>query len=131
MVFIKKYCKRLFCMLYYCKKEVDKVNDRIRLLRKYLGLSQTEFGAKLGIKQTTVAGYETGGRTPIDAVVSLICREFGVSEEWLRTGDGDMFVQLSRDEDAIFKRRFISMLSKLNESQWELLEQMVNKLKED
>lgn len=59
-------------------------------------------------------------------------------------GDGDMFVQLSRDEeiadfvgsvigdeDAIFKRRFISMLSKLNESQWELLEQMVNKLKED
>ena len=144
MVFIKKYCKRLFCMLYYCKKEVDKVNDRIRLLRKYLGLSQTEFGAKLGIKQTTVAGYETGGRTPIDAVVSLICREFGVSEEWLCTGDGDMFVQLSRDEeiadfvgsvigdeDAIFKRRFISMLSKLNESQWELLEQMVNKLKED
>lgn len=67
------------------------MNSRIKELRKKLGLSQTEFGARLGIKQTTVAGYETGGRTPIDAVISLICREFHVNEEWLRTGEGEMF----------------------------------------
>lgn len=123
---------------------MNSMNNRIKELRKYLGLSQTEFGARLGIKQTTVAGYETGGRSPIDAVVSLICREFGVSENWLRTGEGEMFVQLSRDEEiaifvgsvigdenAIFKRKFITMLSKLNENQWVLLEQMIDTLKED
>lgn len=110
------------------------MNNRIKELRKSLGLSQTEFGARLGIKQTTVAGYETGGRSPIDAVVSLICREFNVSEHWLRTGEGEMFVQLSRDEEIAsfvgsvlageednFKRRFIAMLSKLDENDWELL----------
>ncbi len=64
------------------------MNERIRQLRKDLNLTQTEFGNRLGIKQTTVAGYETGGRAPIDAVVSLICREFNVNEEWLRTGKG-------------------------------------------
>lgn len=64
------------------------MNERIRQLRKELKLTQTEFGNRLGIKQTTVAGYETGGRVPIDAVISLICREFNVNEEWLRTGKG-------------------------------------------
>ena len=70
------------------------MNSRIRKLRKTLGLSQAEFGEKIGVKQTTVAGYETGGRTPLDAVVSLICREFNVSEQWLRNGEGDMFVSV-------------------------------------
>lgn len=120
------------------------MNNRIKELRKSLGLSQTEFGARLGIKQTTVAGYETGGRSPIDAVVSLICREFNVSEHWLRTGEGEMFVQLSRDEEIAsfvgsvlageednFKRRFIAMLSKLDESDWELLEKMIDIIKKD
>ncbi len=69
-------------------KRGDNLNERIKQLRKDLGLTQTEFGKRLGIKQTTVAGYETGGRIPIDAVVSLICREFNVNEEWLRTGEG-------------------------------------------
>ena len=67
------------------------MNTRIRELRKSLGLSQTEFGERLGLKQTTIAGYEARGRTPIDAVVSLICREFNVSENWLRNGTGPMF----------------------------------------
>lgn len=69
-------------------KRGDKLNERIRQLRKDLKLTQTEFGNRLGIKQTTVAGYETGGRVPIDAVISLICREFNVNENWLRTGEG-------------------------------------------
>lgn len=76
------------------------MNERIRQLRKELKLSQTEFGRRLGIKQTTVAGYETGGRTPIDAVVSLICREFNVNEKWLRCGTGDMFEEASPYEKA-------------------------------
>ena len=81
-------------------KRGDIVNERIRQLRKELKLNQTEFGKRLGIKQTTVAGYETGGRAPIDAVVSLICREFNVNEEWLRTGNGEMFIQMTAVERA-------------------------------
>ena len=55
------------------------MNERIRLLRKELGLNQSDFGNKIGVKQGTVAGYESGARTPLDAVVSSICREFDLS----------------------------------------------------
>lgn len=67
------------------------MKDRIRQLRKELGLNQTEFGCKIGVKQGTVAGYEIGTKNPMDAVVISICREFNVNEEWLRNGTGEMF----------------------------------------
>lgn len=67
------------------------MKDRIRQLRKELGLNQTEFGCKIGVKQGTVAGYEIGTKNPMDAVVISICREFNVNEEWLRNGAGEMF----------------------------------------
>lgn len=118
--------------------------SRIKKLRKALDLTQQEFAGRLGIKRNTVANYETGRNDPIDAVVSLICREFNVNEHWLRTGEGDMFIKLSRDEEIAkfignalsdesdtFKKRFISMLSKLSESEWELLEKMVEGIKKD
>ena len=69
------------------------MNARIKAIRKTVGLNQTEFGARIGVKQTTIAGYETGASTPMDAVISSICREFNVDEHWLRTGEGDMFDQ--------------------------------------
>ena len=79
------------------------MNERIRLLRKELGLNQSDFGNKIGVKQGTVAGYESGARTPLDAVVSSICREFDVNEEWLRSGAGDMFLELpEEDEEAAY-----------------------------
>lgn len=67
------------------------LNDRIRKLRKVLDLTQQEFADRLGVKRNTVATYEVGRSEPIDAVFSLICREFNVNEEWLRTGEGEMF----------------------------------------
>lgn len=75
------------------------MKDRIKALRIELGLNQTEFGARLGIKQTTVAGYENGTRLPGDAMIVSICREFNVSENWLRTGQGEMFVQMDEDQE--------------------------------
>lgn len=56
-----------------------------------LDLTQQKFGERIGIKGNTVAQYELGRNEPIDAVLSLICREFGVNEEWLRTGEGEIF----------------------------------------
>lgn len=64
---------------------------RLKEIRKALNLTQQEFADRLKIKRNTVATYETGKSNPSDAAVSLICREFNVNEEWLRTGTGEMF----------------------------------------
>lgn len=66
------------------------MNDRIKEIRKFFDLTQEKFADRLGVKRNTIANYEIGRNEPIDAVVSLICREFGVSEDWLRTGEGEM-----------------------------------------
>ena len=67
------------------------MNERLKELRKKLGLTQQEFADRLKIKRGAIANYEIGRNVPIDAVLSLISREFGVNLEWLRTGDGEMF----------------------------------------
>ena len=67
------------------------MNVRLKQLRKALNFTQQEFADRLKIKRNTVATYETGKSNPSDAAVSLICREFNVNEEWLRTGAGEMF----------------------------------------
>ena len=79
------------------------MKDRIRVLRKELGLNQTDFGERIGVKQAAIAGYESGIRTPLDAVVTSICREFCVNEDWLRNGTGEMFKEkLPEDEVASY-----------------------------
>lgn len=67
------------------------MDKRIRKLRRELDLTQQEFGDRIGVKRNTIATYEGGRSTPIDSVISLICREFNVNEEWLRAGIGEMF----------------------------------------
>lgn len=117
------------------------MKDRIKAVRKELALNQTDFGSRIGVKQGTVAAYENGSRIPLDSVIVSICREFGVSEQWLRTGEGEMFVRLSREEeitkfamsivrnpDSEFQRRFVSVLAQLTPEQWQLMEQMAHQL---
>lgn len=117
------------------------MKDRIRLLRKELKLNQTDFGERIGVKQASVAGYEAGIRTPLDAVITSICREFNVSEDWLRTGKGEMFLPTTRDdeiakmtsdlfkeEESSFKSRLILALSKLDEDEWAVLEKIAKEL---
>lgn len=77
--------------------EVNTTNTRIKKLRKALDLTQQAFADRLGIRQNTVAKYETGRGEPTRAVIALICREFHVSEAWLRTGEGEMFLPAPRD----------------------------------
>ena len=74
------------------------MKDRIKELRKSLGLTQQEFGDRLGVKRNTIASYETGVNTPIDSIFISICREFSVNETWLRTGEGEMFSSSLYDE---------------------------------
>lgn len=79
------------------------MNERIKKLRKELKLTQQEFSDKLHIKRNTLANYEIGRNEPIDAVVALICKTYNVNEEWLRSGEGDMFLELpEEDEEAAY-----------------------------
>ena len=71
------------------------MKDRIKKLRKELDLTQQEFANRIGIKRNTVASYETGKSNLSDGAVSLICREFNVNEKWLRTGQGEMFLEIA------------------------------------
>lgn len=68
------------------------MNKRLKELRKnHLHLTQQQFADRIKISRNNVAGYEAGSRIPSDAAFSLICREFNVNEEWLRTGEGEIF----------------------------------------
>lgn len=120
------------------------MNERIKELRKALGLTQTEFGEKLGVKPNTVSTYESGLRVPSDAVLVSICREYGVNEVWLRTGIGPMLVSRTRAEEIAgfmgrlllreeggFKRRFVSALAMLDEDAWEAIERFARSLVEE
>lgn len=69
------------------------LGERLKRLRKELGLTQSAFAERIGSVQNTVTGYESGRRNPSAPVVSLICREFNVNEHWLRTGEGEMFIK--------------------------------------
>lgn len=77
----------------------DKMNERLKSLRKETHLTQQEFADRLKISRNNIATYETGKSRPGDSVIALICREFDVNENWLRTGVGEMFVQLDKDEE--------------------------------
>lgn len=120
------------------------MNERIKELRKALGLTQAEFGEKLGVKPSTVTNYESGLRAPSDAMLVSICREYGVNEVWLRTGIGPMLVPRTREEEIAgfmgrlllreeggFKRRFVSALAMLDEDAWEAIERFARSLVEE
>lgn len=81
------------------------IGSRIKKVRRALDLTQTEFASRLGLTQNTVTRYETGDRNPSTAVLSLIVKAYNVSEEWLRTGEGEMFVPSPTSElDALAAR---------------------------
>ena len=117
------------------------MNERLKKLRKTLDLTQQEFADRLKVPRNTIGGYEVGKSNPSDAAVNNICREFNVNENWLRTGEGDMFIELSysdeiaqfvgqlmREEDDSFKKRLISGLAALDEDGWKVLEDFLDSI---
>ena len=64
------------------------INERIKEIRKIFGKSQLEFGASIGLKQSTIGNYEKGTRSISDATILAICKTYNVNEEWLRYGIG-------------------------------------------
>ena len=116
------------------------MNERIKKLRKSLGLTQQEFSDRIKVKRNTVATYEMGRSMPSDAAISLICREFNVNETWLRTGEGDMFKPVNRDQEIAdfmadvlkgepdFRTKLISVMARLSADEWAMLERRAREL---
>lgn len=117
------------------------MNERIALVRKSLGLTQEKFAEQVGLSRNFMWMIESGTRVPSDRTISDICREFNVNETWLRTGEGEMFNQITQSEKIAaflgditendgddFKRRFVEMLAELEPEDWKLLERMAEKL---
>lgn len=117
------------------------MNERIRELIKALNMKQAEFAKRIGVSRPFVSELCSGNKKPSDRTVADICREFNVNEQWLRTGEGDMFLSLSREEEITkhcmsiakqppseFTLKFIHILSQLEPAQWQLLSDMADKL---
>lgn len=120
---------------------MQEIAERITKVIKDKAKTKTEFAEKLNISQSFVSRLASGEKEPSDRTIADICREFDVNEDWLRTGQGDPYVQLSRDEelsqffgdvmkgeDPNFRRRLLSVMSRLTTDEWALLEQMAWKL---
>lgn len=107
------------------------LNKRIKEIRESVGNTQEEFGKRIGSARNTIANYETGNRTPSNAVITSICREFSINEHWLRTGEGEMFekknnaavakaAQLLGKKDPIFEA-FVETYADLSPSDRDIL----------
>ena len=115
-------------------------NDRIKEARKSLGLTQDKFGERLGVGRSAISNIEAGSRGVTDQLRLSVCREFNVNEDWLRTGEGSMFVEPDEDEEIArfvgdvlsdkpdFRRRLISVLSRMTPDEWALLEAKIREL---
>ncbi len=117
------------------------IGERIAMVRKSRGYTLEKFGEAIGIKKGSVSLLERGINTPADRTIFMICNRFRVSEQWLRTGEGDMLKKFTPSEeiesflgtlaiagDENFKKRLILYLAQMEDSDWERLEQVLDTL---
>lgn len=117
------------------------MNTRITELRKHLNLSMDSFGSKLGVTRSAISRIESGRVGVSNQIINSICREFNINETWLRTGEGDMFKDLSKNEqvaraiskalntDNEFVLNTFLALAEMPESVWDDVERFIDKLK--
>ena len=116
-------------------------NSRIKEVRKAKGLSQAAFGAPFGANRDMINNVENGRAAVSDIMVASICRTYDVNEHWLRTGEGEMFVQIARSDEVMdfvgramigeesnFKQRFLLALSRLPEERWKDIEDFARQI---
>lgn len=118
------------------------INERIRKVVELSGLSKTAFAQKINVSQQYISKLVNNG-TPSDRTISDICREFGVNEIWLRTGVGEMFMQLDRADEIAdfvgktlsrgtpFQQAFIAVLARTTPEEWAIFEKKLLELAEE
>lgn len=114
--------------------------DRIKEIRKTKNLTQTEFGTALGVSRAVINTWERGAVSPNDMAIQMLCVRFGVNEEWLVNGIGEMFPEKTSEEELIeafgailndddtFRKKFISVLAQLDENGWNAIEEFCKKV---
>ena len=115
--------------------------ERVKEIRTALSLTLEKFGENLGVGKTAISKIEKNERSLTDQMAKSICRDYNVNENWLRTGEGDMFIKMTRNdeisqfvgqlmatEDDSFKKRLISALAVLDENGWDILEQFLDSI---
>lgn len=123
---------------------METVGERVRSIRKREGLTMEKFGSRIGISNPSVSTIESGKSNPSNQTILAICREFGVSEMWLRTGEGKPYPERGRleelsymagrflsNEPTEFQQRFAMMMYGLTDEEWKLLEQKARALLEE
>lgn len=120
------------------------INERLLKLRENLNLTRKAFGERLGVSDSVIKNIEYNVTDPKPLLIQQICKEFKVDRDWLETGEGEMFMPQTQDaaiieflssvlseEDESFKRRFVEMLSGLDDSGWIFLENTLRTLYPD
>lgn len=74
------------------------MGTRLKLLRQYFGLTQKEFAEKIGVSLPTVKRWESSNQKLDDRTIKLISELFNISENWLKTGEGEMIVKNDSDK---------------------------------
>ena len=116
------------------------MNERIRILRKSLDMTQEEFSSKIGLSRNFIAQIETGAKIPSDRTIKDICREFNINEDWLRYGTEPMKVpqtdklstylaQISMGNDDFIKD-LIEVYMELDQTSKEALKEIANRMVE-
>ena len=118
------------------------MNNRIAIVRANSGLTQEKFAAKLGLSQNFVWMLEKGSRVPSARTISDICREFNVSEHWLRTGEGKMLLPVDPEKEILgfvrdlltdapdFRRALVRVLARMTTDEWAMLKAKARELLE-
>lgn len=122
----------------------DKIQPRIKTLRQTLGMSQTDFGRKIGVTRSVLSNLDLGITTLQDPLLSLVCSVFNVRREWLETGSGEMFEQpdteapfynavgsISNDDPDSFRKRFVVALAELDDAELDAMERFIRSLLRD
>lgn len=117
------------------------IGTRVQQIIEAKSISKTDFANTLNISQAYVSKIINKGGMPSDRLIEDICEKFRIREEWLRTGHGEMFLDLDKKDELVlwastalrgeseeFRNRFVELLSKLDENDWELLANMAETL---
>lgn len=115
--------------------------ERLKEIRKSLGLTLEKFGNRIGVGKTAISKLEHGQCSITDQMRKSICREYNVNEEWLVNGTGEMFSEVDREDQIMrwaasvlkedsdsFRKRFVAVLASLPDEQWSELEKRARML---
>ena len=106
------------------------LGKRVKKIRNELQMTQEEFGSQIGLKKNSLSQIESGKNALTQQNIVAICKVFHVNEDWLRTGEGEMFVKISKEDEIMnlieqsmseesgaIKRRFAAAIMKLTPEQ--------------